>query len=77
MARTGGELLPASFPAVFTAGDVAGAESSGSSQAAAGDAPAPAPIRVFVDVGSGHGQIVRAAVEGGGFDRGIGIEKYR
>ena len=81
MARTGGELLPASFPAVFTVDElVGGGACSGSSSQTTRAANSPRtshPVRVFVDVGSGHSQIVRAAVEAGGFDRGIGIEKYR
>ena len=81
MARTGGELLPSSFDAVFTADALVrggGADASQASMAAdAKNAPHALPVRVFVDIGSGHGQIVRAAVEGGAFDRGIGIEKYK
>jgi len=81
MARTMGELLPASYAAVFGADDLfvgpSGGVAASAGQPAVGGAPDACPIRVFVDVGSGYGSIVRAAVESGGFDWGIGIEKYR
>lgn len=72
--------MPESFQSVFDADALVGG--GGASQAVpccaqpSSSAQHP-PIRVFVDVGSGYGTVVRAAVEEGGFARGIGIEKYR
>jgi hypothetical protein len=89
MARTMGELLPESYTAVFTADalfrrgrkDTQPALTAATADGADGGADATTasttPVRVFVDVGSGYGTVVRAAVESGGFDWGIGIEKYR
>ena len=62
MARTYGEVLASSFPALFAAGV---------------GCPHAAARRAFVDVGSGHGALCRAAVEWGGFVGALGVEKYR
>lgn len=73
MARTMGEVLPPSFPALFA---LAPRTPAANRRAADADNASPAgPL--FVDVGSGYGTLCVAAVAEHGFGAAVGIEKYR
>ena len=74
MARTMGEVLPPSFPALFALAPRAPATNR---RADADDDDAAPTGPLFVDVGSGYGTLCVAAVAEYGFGAAVGIEKYR